>query len=68
MPEARPHRPPDRPASRQSGSRAQVWPLLGEGRCLPILHSTFPLAQASQAHQLMESSKHIGKIILEIAP
>jgi putative PIG3 family NAD(P)H quinone oxidoreductase len=48
--------------------QAQVWPLLSEGRCLPVIHSTFPLAQAGQAHQLMESSQHIGKIMLEVAP
>lgn len=61
-------RPKADKASIATALRTHVWPLLGEGRCLPILHSTFPLAQASQAHQLMESSKHIGKIILEIAP
>ena len=32
----------------------------------PVIHATFPLAQASDAHRLMESSKHIGKIVLTI--
>jgi NADPH:quinone reductase-like Zn-dependent oxidoreductase len=41
-----------------------VWPLIANGEIAPVVHSTFPLAQASEAHRLMESSQHIGKIIL----
>ena len=44
--------------------RAKVWPLLDSGRVAPVIHATFPLAKASDAHRLMESSAHIGKIIL----
>ena len=44
-----------------------VWPLLEKGRCLPVIHAEFPLAHASQAHALMESSSHIGKIVLKVA-
>ncbi len=47
--------------------RDQVWPLLNEGRCSPVIHEVFPLEQVAKAHRLMESSQHIGKIILEIA-
>ena len=47
--------------------RARVWPLLDEGRCAPVIHSVFPLAQAAEAHRLMESSAHIGKIMLTVA-
>ncbi|SDG50042.1 NAD(P)H-quinone oxidoreductase [Roseospirillum parvum] len=43
----------------------KVWPLLDQGRLAPVIHATFPLAQAAQAHALMESSRHIGKILLE---
>jgi NADPH:quinone reductase-like Zn-dependent oxidoreductase len=43
-----------------------VWPLLCAGRVRPIIHATFALAQASAAHRLMESSEHIGKIVLTI--
>jgi NADPH2:quinone reductase len=46
---------------------AQVWPLLGQGHCAPVIHATFPLARAAEAHRLMESSEHIGKIMLEVA-
>ena len=44
--------------------RAQVWPLIEAGRVRSIVHATFPLARASDAHRLMESGAHTGKIIL----
>jgi len=44
-----------------------VWPLLESGAIRPIIHQTFPLKQASEAHHLMESSAHIGKILLKPA-
>jgi NADPH:quinone reductase-like Zn-dependent oxidoreductase len=44
--------------------RKNVWPLLAQGRVRPIIHASFPMADASAAHELMESSSHIGKIIL----
>jgi NADPH2:quinone reductase len=43
-----------------------IWPLLASGRVRPIIYADFPLAQASEAHRLMESSNHIGKIVLTI--
>ena len=42
----------------------KVWPLLKTGEVRPVIHKTFPLALAADAHRLMESSAHIGKIIL----
>jgi len=42
----------------------EVWPLLEEGRVKPVIDRTFPLDQAAAAHRLMESSEHIGKIVL----
>jgi len=44
----------------------KVWPLLNSGRIKPVIHSTFALTEAALAHQLMESSQHIGKIILTV--
>jgi NADPH2:quinone reductase len=44
----------------------KVLPLLESGKVRPIIHATFPLAQAGRAHALMESSEHMGKIVLEI--
>ncbi len=44
----------------------KVVPLMEQGKCLPVIHKVFPLAEAAQAHVLMESSKHIGKIALKV--
>jgi len=44
--------------------RKNAWPLLDAGTVAPIIHATFPLAKAADAHRLMESSAHIGKIVL----
>lgn len=46
--------------------RQNVWPLLEMGAVKPIIHATFPLERAREAHELMESSAHQGKIMLEI--
>ncbi len=47
--------------------REKVWPVLAAGRCGPVIHHMFPLGQAAEAHRLMESSAHIGKIMLQVA-
>jgi NADPH:quinone reductase len=44
--------------------RQTVWPLLGNGQIRPVIHQVFPAAEAAQAHALMESSSHVGKIVL----
>jgi NADPH:quinone reductase len=46
--------------------RRNVWPLLAAGRVRPIIYATFPLAEAREAHRLMETSNHIGKIVLTV--
>ena len=46
--------------------RERVWPVLDAGRCLPPIHARFPFAQVAEAHRLMESSTHIGKIVLDL--
>ena len=47
--------------------RKEVWPLLGAGRLAPVMDSEFDLAEAAAAHTRMESSAHIGKIVLRVA-
>jgi NADPH:quinone reductase-like Zn-dependent oxidoreductase len=46
--------------------RTNVWPLFESGRLKTYLYKTFPLAEARAAHELMESSTHIGKIMLAV--
>ena len=45
---------------------AKVWPKLEDGSVAPVIHGVFPLAEAAEAHRLMESSEHIGKIVLTV--
>ena len=47
--------------------REKVWPLLNAGQCKPLIHAAFPLERAADAHRLMESSAHVGKIMLTVA-
>lgn len=46
--------------------RREVWPLLDAGRVAPVMDSEFPLAEAAEAHARMETSTHIGKIVLKV--
>jgi len=46
--------------------REQVWPLLEQGRVKPVIHQTFKLEEAAQAHAMMEGGSHTGKLMLEI--
>ncbi len=46
--------------------KEKIWPLLESGELAPVISATFPLARAADAHRLMESSQHIGKIILTV--
>jgi putative PIG3 family NAD(P)H quinone oxidoreductase len=44
--------------------KKEVWPIIAAGKAKPIIHKTFPLEQAADAHRLMEESSHMGKILL----
>jgi NADPH2:quinone reductase len=46
--------------------REKVWPLIETGKIKPVVYKTFPLSEAARAHELMESSQHIGKIVLTV--
>ena len=48
-----------------SALRQKVWPMMAAGSVRPVIHQVFPAAQAAQAHALMESSQHVGKIVLD---
>jgi putative PIG3 family NAD(P)H quinone oxidoreductase len=58
--------PSARKAEIASALEARVWPLLAQRRLRPVIHATFPLAEAARAHALMESSQHVGKIMLAV--
>jgi NADPH2:quinone reductase len=47
--------------------RREVWPLLDAGRVAPVIHQVFALEDAAEAHRVMESSVHVGKLILHVA-
>ncbi|MGA7689623.1 MAG: NAD(P)H-quinone oxidoreductase [Jiangellales bacterium] len=46
--------------------RENVWPMIADGRVRPVVHTVLPIAQAAAGHALMESSAHIGKIVLQV--
>jgi NADPH2:quinone reductase len=46
--------------------RQIVWPVLDAGRAGPVIHAVYPLAEAAEAHRVMESSAHIGKLVLDL--
>jgi len=46
--------------------RSRIWPLIEAGKIKPVIYRTYPLADACEAHRLMESSQHIGKIVLTV--
>ena len=60
--------PDARKAEIAASLRAKVWPLFGSGQLKPVINRVFQLGEAAAAHALMESSAHIGKIMLEVAP
>ena len=59
-------RPVEFKAAIAGNLRSKIWPLIEAGRIKPEIYKTFPLEQAAEAHKLMESSQHIGKIVLTV--
>ena len=60
--------PRERKAAIAQALRERVWPLFEAGRLKPVIYRVFPLPEAAAAHALMESSQHIGKIMLAVRP
>ncbi len=58
--------PFERKAALARALAEKVWPLYASGAVKPVVHATFPLAEAAKAHALMETSAHIGKILLDV--
>jgi NADPH:quinone reductase-like Zn-dependent oxidoreductase len=59
-------RPREEKAAIVSGVRAQVWPLVEAGRVRPVIDRRIPMAQAAKAHEVVERSDHIGKVLLVV--
>jgi NADPH:quinone reductase-like Zn-dependent oxidoreductase len=59
-------RPAAEKAAIVAAVREHVWPLIEDGRVRPIVHATYPLADAPEAHREMEASSHTGKLLLRI--
>ncbi|GHI88661.1 NAD(P)H-quinone oxidoreductase [Streptomyces xanthophaeus] len=57
-------RPLDEKAAIIAAVREHVWPLVETGRVRPVVHATFPMAEAAEAHRVLESSAHVGKLLL----
>ena len=59
-------RPADEKAAIIAAVREHVWPLIAAGRVRPVIHATFPMAQVSAAHAVVEESSHVGKVLLTV--
>ncbi|MRJ75574.1 zinc-binding dehydrogenase [Aeromicrobium sp. SMF47] len=59
-------RPSNEKAAIVSAMVAQVWPLIADGTVRPIVHATYPLEDVRQAHQVLEDSSHVGKVLLTL--
>ncbi|HEX8304469.1 MAG TPA: NAD(P)H-quinone oxidoreductase [Jatrophihabitans sp.] len=57
-------RPVEQKAAIVAGVEAHVWPLIEAGRVRPVVHQVLPLAEAAEAHRIVERSDHIGKLVL----
>ncbi|MEU8434295.1 NAD(P)H-quinone oxidoreductase [Streptomyces sp. NPDC029216] len=59
-------RPLEEKAAIIAAVREHVWPLIGSGRVRPVVHATYPITEAAEAHRVLESSAHVGKILLTV--
>ncbi|KIF07352.1 NADPH:quinone oxidoreductase [Streptomyces sp. RSD-27] len=59
-------RPLEEKAAIIAAVREHVWPLIGAGRVRPVVHATYPITEAAEAHRVLESSTHVGKILLTV--
>jgi NADPH:quinone reductase-like Zn-dependent oxidoreductase len=59
-------RPAAEKATIVAAVREHVWPLVEDGVVRPVVHTTMPLAEAAAAHELLEASTHVGKVLLTV--
>ncbi|MGW7103700.1 NAD(P)H-quinone oxidoreductase [Streptomyces sp. NPDC054838] len=59
-------RPLEEKAAIVAAVREHVWPLVSTGRVRPVVHAAYPMAEAAEAHRVMESSAHVGKLLLTV--
>jgi putative PIG3 family NAD(P)H quinone oxidoreductase len=59
-------RPLEQKAAIVAGTEAHVWPLISSGQVKPVVHRVLPLAEAAEAHRIVEASEHIGKVVLTV--
>ncbi|WP_405491042.1 NAD(P)H-quinone oxidoreductase [Streptomyces sp. NBC_00096] len=59
-------RPLDEKAAIVAAVREHVWPLVEAGRIQPVVHATYPMREAAEAHRVLESSTHVGKLLLTV--
>ncbi|MCX5196203.1 NAD(P)H-quinone oxidoreductase [Streptomyces sp. NBC_00249] len=59
-------RPLEEKAAIVAAVREHVWPLIASGRIQPVVHATYPMAEAAEAHRVMESGGHVGKLLLTV--
>jgi putative PIG3 family NAD(P)H quinone oxidoreductase len=57
-------RPPEEKAAIVASTREHVWPLLAEGKVRPVVDRVLPMAQAAEAHRVLDASSHVGKVLL----
>jgi putative PIG3 family NAD(P)H quinone oxidoreductase len=57
-------RPIEQKAAIVAGTEAHVWPLIEQGLVKPVVHQVLPMSEAAKAHQIVEASEHIGKVVL----
>lgn len=61
-------RPVDEKAAIVAAVRTHVWPMIEDGRVRPVVHTSLPIEDVAEAHRLVESSAHIGKVLLSVLP
>jgi NADPH:quinone reductase-like Zn-dependent oxidoreductase len=59
-------RPPENKAVICASVEEHVWPLVADGSVRPVVHTRLPLSRAAEAHQVVEDSSHVGKVLLVV--